>query len=316
LKKTNEININENVLCDTAYLGIIKITGEDATIFLQGQFSNDIDLLNQNNSQLNSYNSPKGRMYTSFRLFKNGEDYFMLIPKEIIEPIIKRLRMFVMRSKVTLEDLSDAWKCIGLSGESLNQAIPQFPDDIDAAKHDGHLSYLRIAGVAERLIIVGPNDEIKSLQTSLAPTFGSSDSDHWKRLDIHAGLPNVYTYTQESFVAQMVNLPLVNGVSFTKGCYPGQEVVARMHYLGKLKKRMFRIIINSKTPPKPGESLYLSGSENTQSVGQIVDAQANDNNSVDALAVIQTSATEKGNIRLASVDGPAVDLADLPYSFE
>jgi len=316
LKQTTEIDSNENVICDTTFLGIIKVTGEDASTFLQGQFSNDINLLNESNSQLNSYNSPKGRMYASFRLFKNDNDYFLLLPEEIIEPIIKRLRMFVMRSKVVLEDLSDSWKSVGLSGPAIKKEITQIPEDTDGVVHDGPASFIRIPGLDTRVLIVGPNEEIDKVTNELNKKLTPTDSNHWKRLDIHAGLPNIYSTTQESFVAQMVNLPQVNGVSFTKGCYPGQEVVARMHYLGKLKKRMYRIIIDSDSAPTPGDNLYLGNSENTQSVGQIVDAQLNNNNGVDALAVIQTSATEKGNIRLASVDGPAVSLADLPYSFK
>ena len=316
MKQTTEIDSNENVICDTTFLGIIKVTGEDASTFLQGQFSNDINLLNESNSQLNSYNSPKGRMYASFRLFKNDNVYFLLLPQEIIEPIIKRLRMFVMRSKVVLEDLSDSWKAIGLSGPAIKKEITQIPEDTDGVVHDGPTSFIRVPGLDTRVLIVGPNEEIDKITNDLIEKLTPTDSNHWKRLDIHAGLPNIYSTTQESFVAQMVNLPQVNGVSFTKGCYPGQEVVARMHYLGKLKKRMYRIVINSDTAPTPGENLYLGDNENTQSVGEIVDAQPNNNSSIDALAVIQVNAIEKSSLRLAAIDGPTVNVTELPYSFE
>ena len=316
MKLTTEIGINENVICDTSYLGIIKVSGEDASSFLQGQFSNDVNLLNETNSQLNSYNSPKGRMYASFRLFKNDENYFLLLPQEIIEPIIKRLRMFVVRSKVVLEDLSDSWKSVGLSGPAINNEITQIPKDIEGVVHDGPTTFIRVPGLNIRILISGPNEEIDKLTNELNKKLTPTDSNHWKRLDIHAGLPNIYSTTQESFVAQMVNLPLVNGVSFTKGCYPGQEVVARMHYLGKLKKRMYRIVIEGNSTPEPGENLYLGDNENTQSVGEIVDAQPNNTDGIDALAVVQVNAIEKGNIRLATQDGPTVSVAELPYSFE
>lgn len=315
MKPTTEIDINENVICDTTFLGVVRINGEDALTFLQGQFSNDVNLLNESNSQLNSYNSPKGRMYASFRLFKNENDYFMLLPKEIIEPIIKRLRMFVMRSKVVIEDLSDNWKCIGLSGSEINNPVNQVPENIDEVIHENQVAYLRIPGIDKRILITGPNDDIDRIENKIKENLILSDSNHWKRLDIHAGLPNIYSTTQEDFVAQMVNLPLVNGVSFTKGCYPGQEVVARMHYLGKLKKRMYRIIIDSNTAPAPGENLYLGDGENAQSVGEIVDAQLDNSGKTDALAVIQSHVIDK-DIRLTSAEGPTVLIAELPYTFE
>lgn len=315
LKPTTEISINDNVICDTSFIGIIKISGEDAKTFLQGQFSNDVNLLDGNNSQFNSYNSPKGRMYASFRLYQNNDDFFMLLPKEIIEPVLKRLRMFVMRAKVVLDDLSENWASIGLSGSAVSN-LEQYPSTVDAILYKDELTYLNIPGIKNRMLAIGPTAEIETFKNSIDENFIPTSAEHWKRLDIHAGLPNIYTSTQEDFVAQMVNLPQINGVSFTKGCYPGQEVVARMHYLGKLKKRMFHIIAEGQTLPTPGDKLYFGDSESTQSVGQIVDAQLNDSGSIDALAVIQTNAFEKGNIHITASDGPAVTVADLPYSFE
>ena len=293
----------------------MKISGEDALTFLQGQFSNDVNLLEGNNSQFNSYNSPKGRMYASFRLYKQDDDFFMLLPKEIIEPILKRLRMFVMRSKVVLDDLTESWSSVGLSGSAVND-IKHFPKTVDAILNNGELTYLQIPGIESRLIAVGPTSKIEAFKKDIDSNFTQTNADHWKRLDIHAGLPNIYTATQETFVAQMVNLPQVNGVSFTKGCYPGQEVVARMHYLGKLKKRMYRITIDGLIIPTPGDNLYFGNSENSQSIGQIVDAQLNNNGGLDALAVVQVSAADKGDVHLNDADGPAINFNDLPYTFE
>ena len=114
----------------------------------------------------------------------------------------------------------------------------------------------------------------------------------------------------------MVNLQLVNGVSFTKGCYPGQEVVARMHYLGKLKKRMYRITIESNTLPDVGENIYIHDSENSQSVGQLVDAQPNDHGTIDALAVLQIAHAEGSDLRISSQEGAKLSVQTLPYAFQ
>ncbi len=311
MKLSTELNINENVLCDTQFLGVIKFNGEDVTPFLQGQFSHDVALVDENTSQLNSYNSPKGRMYASFRLFKSGDDFFMVLPKDVIEPTIKRLRMFVMRSKVVVEDLSENWDCIGLSGALIDADMPM-PNDLNIVQHDESLHYLRVPGIDKRVLIVGPTSAIDDVKLRLTKNLTLSDSEHWKRLDIHAGLPNIYSTTQENFVLQMVNLQLIDGVSFTKGCYPGQEVVARMHYLGKLKKRMYRITINQSSVPAPGDNLTSTEETNAQSIGQIVDAQLNNTGSVDALAVIQNKAVESGKL---IINDHSVIVNELPYPF-
>lgn len=311
MKPTSELSIHDPVLCDTTHLGIIKFSGEDTTTFLQGQFSHDVNLLTNENSQLSSYNSPKGRMIASFRLFKFNDDFFMVLPKEIIEPLVKRLRMFVMRSKVVLENLSNTWASIGISSPKIEQGTIQCPKEINGALHTDDAHYLRLPGSDERLLIVAPVEKIEELKNKLADTYPLSTAEHWQRLDIHTGCPNIYSNTQESFVAQMINFQLIDGISFTKGCYPGQEVVARMHYLGKLKKQMYRITLNGSHTPAPGDNVYLDSDENKQSVGQIVAAQLNNNNGVDALAVIQISAIEKGNL---IVEDASIKIESLPYA--
>lgn len=317
MKSNIDTAIDENVFCQADYLGIIKVTGDDAQSFLQGQFSNDVALTSESHSQLNSYNSPKGRLYAIFRLFKSTDDYYLLLPKEILEPVIKRLRMFVMRSKVVLEDLSENWTTIGLSGSLVKSSISHFPGEVNGVIHENELTYIQIPGTEKRLLIIGPTDEITKLKSSIEQNFSEVDENFWKRLDIHAGFPSIYSSSQEEFVAQMVNLQLVDGVSFTKGCYPGQEVVARMHYLGKLKKRMYRVVIEGNSIPAPAENLYLANNDNTQSIGQIVDAQLNDSGGIDALAVLQTKVIgDESDIRVGSTDGTSIEIADLPYSFE
>jgi len=312
----NNTKIHETVLCDTSHLGIIKIDGEDASAFLQGQFSNDVALVDESTTQLNSYNSPKGRMYASFRLCKIEDAYYLILPNELMEMISKRLRMFIMRSKVTLNDVSDSWSSFGLSGSDLDKCINNLPNRMDEISSIDDVYFIQVPGVERRYLCIGENEKINSAKTQLAKQLTHADSHHWQRLDIHAGLANIYSTTQEEFVAQMVNLQLVNGVSFTKGCYPGQEVVARMHYLGKLKKRMYRISIDTAELPGNGSNIYESGTENQQSVGQIVDAQINDKGGLDALAVLQIASAENQQLQLNSVDGPSIQVESLPYSYE
>jgi len=316
LSANSAINISENVICETSHLGIIKISGDDATEFLQGQFSNDVTLVNENTSQLNSYNSPKGRMYCSFQLCQKNSDYFMILPNDIMEMVSKRLRMFVMRAKVEIEDISQQWSSLGIAGKSLTGSSLNIPNEINATsqREDGML--IRLPGTVERVIAIGNNAFVETLKQPLVDSYKTADHTHWKRLDIHAGIPNIYHTTLENFVPQMVNLPLVNGVSFNKGCYPGQEVVARMHYLGKLKKRMYRITIDTQELPHPGDNIYESNTDNQQSVGEVVDAQFNSEGQVDSLAVIQVASAENNTLHLSKVHGPLIRIETLPYSFE
>ncbi len=312
IKETSEITIDENIICEIDHLGIIKITGEDALAFLHGQFSNDVKTLDNNQSQWNSYNNPKGRLFTTFRLCKLEQGYFMLMPRELIEPVVKRLRMFVMRSKVTLDDLSSTWKSLGFAGNKLS--IPT-PTGMNEIQQENSVNWIRIPGVTTRVLCFGENSDIEEIKLQFSDMLKFCNSNHWRRLDIHAGIANIFADTYEEFVAQMVNLQLTDGVSFTKGCYPGQEVVARMHYLGKLKKRMHRITINTNELPKLGENIYDSTSENQQSIGKIVDVQKNEKGSLDALAVIQVANVESKGLQLSGADDASIVVEELPYSF-
>ena len=138
----------------------------------------------------------------------------------------------------------------------------------------------------------------------------------WRLLDIQAGIPNIFAATSELFVPQMVNLQAINALSFKKGCYPGQEIVARMHYLGKLKRRMFLAHIADDVSVAPGDNMYAEGSTSGQGVGKVVRAQSNPDGGTDLLAVIEISSAEQLKLRLNNVDGPLLKLLELPYILE
>ncbi|MDH3327343.1 MAG: folate-binding protein [Gammaproteobacteria bacterium] len=311
----------DTVICDTSHLCVIKISGDDAQAFLQGQFSNDVALLEERDTQLNSYNSPKGRMYTAFSLCKFDSSYYMLLPKEITDAVFKRLKMFVMRSNVSLENISEHWQTLGVAGNDLvntleNQNITLPENKNQAIKYgDSFLINLSSKTVNEipRALFIGPENKIVDIKNNLIENIPFTSSEHWKRLDIQAGIPNIYLNTMESFVAQMINFQLIGGVSFTKGCYPGQEVVARMHYLGKLKKRMYRVSLDTKS--LPNDKIFDASGDNQQSVGQIVDAQENESGRWDALAVLQIAAAEANALKIGAIDGESITVETLPYSF-
>lgn len=308
------------VLCDLSHLGLISVYGDDAATFLQGQLTNDIHHVDTERSQLSAYCTPKGRMLSNFRIFKRKDTYYLHLPANQLEKTLKRIQMFVLMSKVTIEDASDALVRIGLSGpdaeEKLGSVVSKLPQQIDDTTQVDGYTIIRIAGPHPRFEIYGELETITQLWNSLDVHAAPVGADAWSTLDILAGTPTIYPETTEAFVPQMVNMQAINGVSFKKGCYTGQEVVARMQYLGKLKRRMYQIHIETQEPVQPGDKLYSANSTSGQGTGNIVEAQTDPDGGTLALAVIDISSAEQGGLTLYDENGPAIRLLELPYSID
>lgn len=297
--------------------GLIRVSGEDAVDFLQGQLTNDVRELTADHSQLSSYCSPKGRMMASFRLFRLGDDILIQLPRTRLGPILQRLRMFVLRSKVTLEDASDDLVQIALTGDCAPDILGDLaPAAADEAVQGNDLAVVRVAGDRPRFVVTGTPATVTALWQRAADNATPAGAAAWRLLDIRAGIPVVEEATVETFVPQMTNLQLINGVSFTKGCYTGQEVVARMQYLGKLKRRMFRVSIDTDTCPAAGTELFSPQSASGQGAGRIVSAAPAPDGGCEALAVVETAVAESGDVHVGSNEGPVLTFLDLPYPFE
>lgn len=306
------------ILADLSHLALLRAEGADAQTFLQGQLTNDIRAVTPGHSQLSAYCSPKGRMLALFRIFRRGETYYLQLPAALAEPTARRLRMFILRAKVQLAPADSELARIGLSGpqaeQQIRQLIGQCPAAVDDSLTVDEISVLRLPGPHCRFEILAPYTRMPSLWQALAngettPVGGGA----WAWLDIAAGIPSVLPETVEEFVPQMANLELVGGVNFKKGCYPGQEIVARMHYLGTLKQRMVGAHLSDAPCPAPGTKLYAS-EFGEQSAGTVVDARPAPQGGCDLLAVAQLAAVQGGGLRLAALQGPALDLTPLPYS--
>lgn len=307
-------------ICDLSHMGLISADGDDAADFLQGQFTNDIQKVDAQHSQLSAYCTHKGRMLASFRIFLRNSTYYLRLPSSLLEPTLKRISMFVLMSKVSLKDSSNALVGIGYSGpdadKKLAEHFSELPGDIDeVAQVDGY-TIIRVAGTVPRYEIYGDLDAMKTLWGILDVHAAPVGSSAWESLNILAGIPTITAETSEAFVPQMTNLQVINGVSFKKGCYTGQEVVARMQYLGKLKRRMFRIHIDSDDVVSAGDKLFREGSASGQGTGQVVNAQPDPDGGYIALAVIDIADAESGELKLHDAAGPDIKLESLPYSFE
>ena len=303
------------LITDLSELGLIAVQGADAANFLQGQFSNDVSEVSERRSQLNAYCSPKGRLLAIFRLFLRDGVYYLLLPQDILDATLKRLRMYVLRAQVTLSNASDRLIHIGVFGPGAAARaavlLGNLPNEVNEVaqiqRPDGLFTVLRLPGTVQRFVIVGEFAGIKAVWDALQPDALRVSAEYWRLLDIRAGLPTIHTATMDTFVPQMVNLDLLGGVSFTKGCYPGQEIVARTHHLGSIKRRMVRAWTDAPDPPVPGDTLYTTS--DSQAVGQVVDAQLSPRGGFEMLAVVQIS-HGKDPLHLKSPAGPPVQLEE------
>ncbi|GMR07140.1 MAG: folate-binding protein YgfZ [Gammaproteobacteria bacterium] len=302
-------------------MAVIRVSGEEAGVFLQNQFTNDVNALNDGDSQLNAYCTPKGRMLVSFRIARLGNDYFIYLPAELLDSTLKRLQMFILITRATLEDVSNEHCCIGIHGPNSTRMLSKYTASVPAAinqvSRSGGLSIIRLAGQQHRYLISGPVEECQALWLSMLKTHTPCGPNSCSYLDIQAGIATIYTQTSEAFVPQMVNLQAVGGLSFTKGCYPGQEIVARMQYLGKLKRRMYLAHAECDIPPTPGDNLYAGTSGGNQAAGKIVDAQSAPQGGCDMLMVLQISVADSGiPVHLNNPQGPTLIINELPYKVE
>ena len=310
----------ECALFDLSHLGLIQVTGDDAEGFLQGQLTSDIREVSGSHHQLSGYCTPKGRMLASFLIFRHAGDLFLQLPRGRLRPVIDRLSMFVLMSRVVLEDASDRLVRIGLAGdcapELLQTRFSRLPRRMGDAIEENAISLLRLGGELPRYEMVGSPEVIGELWEFLSDRATPSDSDHWALLDIRAGIPSIHEDTVETFIPQMLNLDVIDGVSFTKGCYTGQEIVARMKYLGKLKRRMYLAHAESDTPPRPGDEIFSAHSTSGQWTGKVVDARPAPEGGYDLLAVLEISSREQDDLHLVDTDGPGLTFIDLPYTME
>lgn len=317
---------NDNVLCDLNHLGLLEISGADAVAFLQGQVTNDVKLLAGTNAHYSAYCNPKGRMLALFLAFAHNEHLHLQFNRALLEPIMKRLKMYVMRSKVEIKDASESMIKFGINGPEaasilglvLNE-IPGFTkianmipvQDYELVSLDnGAVLKLPSIGNHARFQIFADAENAPEIWNALKTKAQLVGKPCWDWLEIQAGIPDVEPATQEQFVPQMLNLDILNGINFKKGCYTGQEIVARTHYLGSVKRRTYLTSLSTKQAPSAGEKV-LDAKQNE--VGQIVRTAPNASNGYDALIEMRIDAQQSGNVFWNNV---LIEMKALPYLVE
>ena len=289
--------------------GIIRARGEDAGTFLNGQLTQEAAKLAPGQARLAGYCSPKGRLLASFVMWRSAPDEILLAcSADLLAPTLKRLSMFVLRAKCKLSDASAevALWGVALPGSAADVAIPPQPYATTALA-GGTAVRLADASGAVRLLWAAPAD-------ATPPWTTSASADLWNWLEVQSAVPRIVAGTVEAFVPQMVNLELVGGVDFQKGCYPGQEIVARSQYRGTVKRRM---VLAEGDAALPAGAEVFAAADPLQPAGQVVLSASLPNAPGGArhatLIEVKKALADGGELHLGAVDGPRVHLRELPY---
>ncbi len=304
------------VIADASPLGVLAFEGGDATTFLQGQLSNDVQALLPGSGQWTSYNSPKGRLLATLFLWRaEGAEprYRAIVAADVAESLRKRLAMFVLRAKVSIADQTGTHRLFGLGGQGAADAARAVFGAVPASGEALVVGEITILHWPDgRLVVVAPEHLAASTTALLSGAAPVGDRSRWDWLTVRAGVPMIGAATQDRFVPQTANWDLIGGLNFRKGCYTGQEIVARTQHLGRLKERLFAFASDA-DPPPPGSSLY-SATFGDQACGTVVNSGSDATGAARFLAVTQIEAAEAGPLAIGATTGPIATRVALPYA--
>lgn len=296
--------------------GVIDVKGDDAASFLHNQITNDVQHLDASTARLAGYCSPKGRLLGSFLMWRTGDAIRLLIPHDVQAAVQKRLSMFVLRLKAKLTDATPELAAIGFAGDvrvALSGIFDAMPDGVHVKVDGPHGVLIRVPNAERRarFLWVGPKADIEAQLPRFNEKLRRAPAELWDWLDIHAGEPRITQATVDQFVPQMVNFDVLGAVNFKKGCYPGQEIVARSQYRGTIKRRT--ALAHGDAAP-PGDELFHSHDPG-QPCGMVVNVAPAKGGGVDCLVEIKLAALDNGAVHVGSADSPALSFLALPYAF-
>jgi hypothetical protein len=286
------------------HLGVLRFVGPDAASFLQGQVSNDTRLLAQGRSVLAAYSSPQGRVLALLRLLPHSSGVLALLPRELVMPTMQALGKFVLRAKVKIEDASEALRIVGVHGADRLQSAGLAAPSSMAYAEPHELGVAAVTGDPARYWVVAAEEKLAAHRLTGSVPSERIERD-WHLADIRAGLPQIYLATREAFVAQMLNLDVLEAISFTKGCYTGQEIIARTQHRGRIKRRLYRLLLPD-GEWSVGQSLRLADGR----TGRLIEA-VRVSAGVEALAVLSVDAAEADAEVGAAIAATALPL---PYA--
>ena len=304
------------VVCEDTALGLLVASGADAAAFLHAQLSSDVQNLARTAGQWTSYNSPKGRMLATAYLYRraaaDGDAFVALLSRDLVQAIVRRLSMFVLRSKVRIVDASVDHRVLGVGGPKAAAAIDgAFGQHPPAGGVDTHGGTDVVALPDGRFVVVCAVETASSALAALAAHAEPAGAEVWRWLAVQSGVAVVDASTQDAFVPQTANWDAIGGLDFRKGCYPGQEIVARTQYLGRLKERLFRFA--SDAPPPPSGTRLYGEAFVGQATGTVVISAPSPSGGSEFLAVVQQAALEAGPLAIGAPEGIRAVPLPLPY---
>lgn len=300
---------------DLRELGVIEVAGSDAVSFLHSQLTADIEHASPGQVAPAGFCTAKGRLLATFDFWRDGANVELQLPREILPSVLKRVAMFVLRAKATLADVSDDWTTIAVMGPGAGEVVRGMTGQAAPAAGSVQASDIPVTRVAgsprlpERFVLRGRGAAGDALRRQLGST-AQVGAGVWWWSQIDAGIPTVVAATQEKFVPQMINFEVLGGVNFRKGCYPGQEVVARSQYLGKLRRRM--AIAHTAGETAAGADVFADGE--VQPVGTVVMAASAPEGGLDLLFECPVQQVEAGPLRAGGPGGPRLEVRTLPYA--
>lgn len=299
------MQIKLNGIAPLSHLGVIRAEGEDSAKFLHGQLTQDFSLLGLSEARLAAFCSAKGRMQASFIGFKRSPtEILLLCSRDILPATLKRLSMFVLRAKAKLTDASDDYAVYGLAGDAIESIAGGVKSAwAKADMGDATVVHLYPADGVPRALWLAP-------VAQAAPTGAALSEPDWAWGDVRSGIAMITTPIVETFVPQMLNYESVGGVNFKKGCYPGQEVVARSQFRGTLKRRAY--LAHGDAPMKAGDEVFQAADE-SQPCGTVAQAAPSPLGGFDAIVSLQVAAMEAGGLHLGTANGPALSVTPPPY---
>jgi folate-binding protein YgfZ len=313
LVSTDSAHPDSAFFCALTHEGLLAVRGPDASKLLQGQLTCNLNYLDEHNASLGARCTPKGRMLSSFRILQQADGYLLAMASELLTEQLAELQKYAVFSKSKLTDESALWVRFGLHGgdavlAGLGLELAEAGDSI--TRH-GELLAVRLSDGRSELW--APSASAAQLHEQLTAQLPQAPLNSWLLAQVRAGIGQVFGASRETFIPQMINLQALGGVSFKKGCYTGQEIVARMQYLGKLKRRLYRLSLSGTHIPDVATPIFSP--IHASSVGEVVlAAQAGDG--VELLAVLQEDALSDGRIHLGSLEGGALQRLELPYQLD
>jgi len=295
----------KNFICTLTHLGIIEVSGTDATSFLQAQLTSDLSLLSTEQIQSSAWCNPQGRVIANFLIIRHGGRYLLLLSVDLVNKICQRLRMFILRSNVSVTDRTGELSCIGIYGDESIQRLQQ-------QTGSGIPATTVISRTADRVFLLDATRITDLLSKALSDSGCMTGKiECWRVLDIETGLPWILNVTSEQVLPQELNLDQMSGLSYNKGCYPGQEIVARLHFRGQQKRRLYAGNIES-TGPAPDPGTRLSTGPDTGSSGIIINSVRETPEVVRILAVVNIDDAETKTV--LTDNGEPIKLQLLHYT--